>query len=83
MARYVFPDVNDRSPNNPMEIVEKDRVLGLYNQEHGEDALYITETVKEWFKAKAGEQDWSNASFAGNQAILTANVKVENNGYLK
>ena len=37
MARpFVFPDPNDRSPNNPSIIVSPTQVLGIYKQYTGE-----------------------------------------------
>ncbi len=73
MSKYVFPDPDDRSKNNPVVIAESDRVLGLYNQmnEDGDEMQRVTDKVKDWFIKEAIEhQGWDEAKFAGGQCIL-------------
>lgn len=70
--KYVFPDPNDRSKNDPCTIVDSKKVLGIYNQEHNdeEDMQKVTQKVQEWFKAKANETGWDDVRFSGGQCIL-------------
>ena len=70
--KYVLPDPNDRSKNDPNIIVESKRVLGLYNQEHTEedDMQKVTTKVQDWFTEKATEAGWDEIKFSGGQCIL-------------
>jgi hypothetical protein len=79
MAKFLFPDPKDRSPNAPGVIVEKHQIIGLYNQEHSEDAAYVTENVRAWFETEAAAQGWNSATFAGPQCLLNANVTIVSN----
>ncbi|MCU7236817.1 MULTISPECIES: hypothetical protein [Pseudomonas] len=74
MAKFQFPDPKDRSPNAPSIIAEKNQIIGLYNQEHSEDASYVTENVRTWFEEESIRQGWDKAHFAANQCLLTADV---------
>lgn len=76
MARpFVFPDPNDRSPNDPSIIVNPTQVLGIYNQYTGEKKERITSKVQEWFCNKAkNDYLWDDARFSGNQCILEVNL---------
>lgn len=54
MARpFVFPDPNDRSPNDPSVIVSPTQVLGIYKQYTGDRMERVTAKVQEWFCEKA------------------------------
>lgn len=78
MARkYVFPDPDDRSKNNPCIIVDNDKVLGLYNQEQDADNKMqkVTQKVQDWIKEQATELGWDNIKFAGGQCILENEFK--------
>ena len=78
MARkYVFPDPDDRSKNNPCIIVDNDKVLGLYNQEQDVDNKMqkVTQKVQDWIKEQATELGWDNIKFAGGQCILENEFK--------
>ena len=70
--KYVFPDPNDRSKNDPCTIVDTKKVLGLYNQEHidDEDMQKVTQKVQDWFKEKSLNSGWDDVRFAGGQCIL-------------
>jgi len=73
MARpFVFPDPNDRSPNEPSVIVSSAQVLGLYNQDSGDASkmVRVTGKVQEWIEQKAKENCWDEIQFAGNQCVL-------------
>lgn len=78
MARkYVFPDPDDRSKNNPCDIMSSAKVLGLYNQEQENDDKMqkVTQKVQEYIKDKAIELGWDNVKFAGGQCILENEFK--------
>ncbi|TMU24625.1 hypothetical protein E0L35_10330 [Halomonas sp. ATBC28] len=80
MARpYDFPDPNDRSPNHPSELAERDRIISLYNSIHpNEPAQRMSNSVKTWFNTAATEAGWSDIQFVGDQAVLTASVTLNN-----
>lgn len=73
--KYVFPDPDDRSKNDPSIIVGSKKVLGIYNQEHEdeEDMQKVTQKVQEWFKDEAEHNNWDEVSFSGGQCILKNN----------
>lgn len=73
--KYVFPDPDDRSKNDPNTIVDSKKVLGIYNQEHNdeEDMQKVTQKVQDWFKDKAEQMGWDEVSFSGGQCILKNN----------
>jgi hypothetical protein len=73
--KYVFPDPDDRSKNDPNTIVDSKKVLGIYNQEHGddEDMQKVTQKVQDWFTEKAKTNGWDEISFSGGQCILKNN----------
>lgn len=72
MAKYVLPDPNDRSKNDPCIILENKKVLGLYNQSHKEeeDMQKVTPKVEEWLASEATSNGWDEVKFAGGQCIL-------------
>lgn len=79
MARpFVFPDPNDRSPNEPSVIVSSPQVLGLYNQDSGDSnkMLRVTEKVQKWFEKQAKDYKWDNTHFSGNQCVLDVKLPV-------
>ena len=78
MARpFVFPDPNDRSPNEPSFIVSSAQVLGLYNQDGGDSSkmLRVTEKVQKWFEKQALEYCWDKTHFSGNQCLLEVEIQ--------
>ena len=72
MAKYVLPDPNDRSKNDPCIIMENKKVLGLYNQAHPdeEDMQKVMDKVQDWVTAEAKSNGWDEVKFAGGQCIL-------------
>lgn len=76
-GKYVFPDPNDRSKNDPCIIVESKKVLGIYNQEHEseENMQKVTQKVQDWFKDKATGLGWDDIRFSGGQCILENEFK--------
>lgn len=77
MAKYVFPDPNDRSKNDPCVIVNNKKVLGLYNQAHPdeEDMQRVMDKVQEWMTNETKKLGWDDVKFAGGQCILENNFK--------
>ena len=71
---FVFPDPNDRFPNNPSIVVSPTQVLGIYKKYTKEKMDKVTTEVPEWFFNKAKEYQWDNADFSGNQCILKVNL---------
>lgn len=79
MARpFIIPDPKDRSVNEPTKVVSANQVLGFYNQSTGDKKERIVESVKEWYKQTMRDNGWGDATFHGNQCVLTANVKLDN-----
>lgn len=71
MAKYVFPDPNNRSKNDPCIIIETKMVLGLYNQAHDDEEMQkVTEKVQKWITEQAECNGWDEATFVGSQCIL-------------
>ncbi|MDO8329804.1 MAG: hypothetical protein Q7T36_04965 [Fluviicoccus sp.] len=78
MARpFVAPDPKDRSVNEPTQVVNANQVLGLYNQVTGEKKERVVDSVKEWYSQHMIEAGWSDASFHGNQCVLSAEVTLK------
>lgn len=78
MRPFVFPDPNDRSINQPSVIVSQQQVLGLYNQNHpGEKREKVTDVVKNWFVDESANQNWSSATFHGNQCALAVDLEIK------
>lgn len=74
--KYVFPDPDDRSKNDPSIIVSSKKVLGIYNQEHEEDDMQkVTQKVQDWFKDEAIRIGWDDVRFSGGQCILENEFK--------
>ncbi len=74
MPKFVTPDPNDRSPNNPSVIVEANQVLGLYNQANGSDRTRVVDAVKTWFENKMHDEGWTTVHFSGNQCLLSVEI---------
>lgn len=49
---FVFPDPNDRSPNDPSIIVSTEQILGIYNQDCNEEMQRVADKVKECLRMK-------------------------------
>lgn len=75
--KYVIPDPDDRSKNDPSIIISNKKVLGLYNQSHeDEDNIQkVTQKVQEWTTKAAKDRGWDGVSFSGRQYILTNEFK--------
>lgn len=70
--RFVFPDPNDRSYNEPKVILDQPKIIGLFNQENNirPKRQMVTQDVREWFTREAYERGWDSAEFVGNQCTL-------------
>lgn len=75
--KYVFPDPDNRSKNDPCTIINSKKVLGIYNQEHDdeEDMQKVTQKVQDWFKEEAVNNGWDDVRFSGGQCILENEFK--------
>lgn len=71
MAKYVFPDPNDRSKNDPCTIMDNKKVLGLYNQGHPEeeDMQKVMEKVQSWIINESKNQGWDEVKFTGDSVF--------------
>ena len=58
-----FPTPDDYPAATPVVLCPADRVIGLYNQETGNDAKRIAKTLRTWFIAKAKEKEWVACKF--------------------
>lgn len=78
MARpFAMPDPKDRSVNAPTAIMSGAQVLGLYNQENPDDKKErVVPSVKTWLEQDAAREGWKKVDFSGNQAVLTADVRL-------
>lgn len=73
--KFVFPDPNDRSHNNPSVIVTSARVLAAYRKSTGEPMEKVTKKVQdEFIRVAIEEYGWDKATFSGNQCILEADI---------
>lgn len=75
--KYVFPDPDDRSKNDPSIIVSSKKVLGIYNQEHEEEENMqkVTQKVQDWFTEASKKAKWDDVRFSGGQCILENEFK--------
>ena len=73
---FVFPDPNDRSPNNPSVIVSSPQILGIYKHYTGESMERVTKKVQDWFCTEATKKySWDDSVFHGNQCVLSVSVE--------
>lgn len=75
--KYAFPDPDDRSKNNPCDIMSNTKVLGLYNQEHDSDEKMqkVTQKVQDFIEDQALKLGWDEVKFVGGQCILENHFK--------
>jgi hypothetical protein len=74
MARpFEFPDVDDRTKNEPVFLVSPTQVLGNYNQANTvQPQVLMNDDVRIWFRNEACRLGWATAEFRGNQCLLIA-----------
>lgn len=81
---YVFPDPSKRSQWEPSDYCSNEKVVGLYNQEHGTDRKNFSEQIGDWFVCKAKEIGWKQVEKASGGFTLVAEIQipqqVQNNG---
>lgn len=77
LKKFVFPDPDDRTKNDPCVIVLNQRVIGIYNHGHNNDEKIhkVNQKVQDWFKEKAINNGWDNVRFSGGQCILENEFK--------
>ena len=76
LSKYILPDPDDRSKNDPCIIMDTKKVLGLYNQSHDDEEMQkVTPKVQEWTIAEAQKNGWDEARFIGNQCLLENKFK--------
>lgn len=73
---YEMPDPDDRSVNKPHDTVERQALLGLYNQAHPDaPAQRVSDAVRQWFEPQALAAGWAEVIFIEGAAILKANIQ--------
>ncbi|WP_145253519.1 hypothetical protein [Pseudomonas sp. DE0157] len=77
MTRYTFPDPKTRSVSKPTDDCSRKKIVSLYNYAHGTDKTYLTQEIKDWFRATALHLGWSSVVFGPNAATLTAKVVLD------
>ena len=69
--KFVMPDPEDRSQNEPAVILSPTQVLGLYNQENTNDKkTRIVDSVKDTVEKQAKSAGWDEVESIGNQMLL-------------
>ena len=73
---YEMPDPDDRSPNSPHVIVERQAVLGLYNQANAsKPAKVVSQAVRDWFDKDAKATGFTDTTWVDdNTVMLKANI---------
>jgi len=71
---FLFPSPNNFSANSPACVVGREKVLGLYNQMSPNQAVYVSQEVKNFFKTYAFAIGWDTAYFVGNQCFLAVRI---------
>lgn len=61
--RLKFPDPQDCKPAEPAVICPAERVIGLYNQDAGDNAQRIAKKVRAWFIEQAQQRGWAGVHF--------------------
>ncbi len=77
MTHYTFPDPKRRSVSQPTDDCSRKKIVGLYNNAHGTTKTYLTEDIKDWFRATALRLGWASVVFGPNAATLTAKVVLD------
>ncbi|NIZ19674.1 hypothetical protein [Entomospira culicis] len=78
-GRWQWPDPNNRSPNEPQIVMNREKILGLYVKKTGIEATNVTSTVKDAITEEAKSRGWDNVAFMVDQTtnipfcVLTKN----------
>jgi len=82
MASNIFPDPNDRTPNEPYLVLTTERVINIYNfynVDNPVDKLKVE--VKAWMCAEAMKRNWDSCEWSGalkEVCLLGAHFKAIN-----
>lgn len=68
----LFPDVNDRTPNDPAVLLSKAQVENIFSYYCSRQKNPAWQDVQELVTSKAKEAGWDQVRFSGKQAILIA-----------
>jgi len=69
--QFSFPDVQDRTKNEPVCLVSPTQILGNYNQANpGKPQVSMKDNVRTWFQNEAYRLGWTTVEFRGNQCLL-------------
>lgn len=76
MRKFVMPDPNDRTYNEPAVLMSPAQIIGLYNQENRirPKAQIMTPEIKSWFTRFAFDEGWEIINFQGNQCLLIVSI---------
>jgi hypothetical protein len=84
MADNVFPDSNDRTPNDPCVLLSWASVRRLYEKANGaqEDGgpVITTDAIKVFIHHQAAANDWDVVEFHGKQVLLKKILDVRHPG---
>lgn len=69
---YEFPNADARSPKDPNDFCSRDKVLGLYNQEHKTKRVRMSPDVEVWFEMEARKRKWVACHFSDAGCTLIA-----------
>ena len=64
-AKIKFPNTKSCKPENPAVFCTAERLLGLYNQDSGDQktAVKISKKVRRWFAKEALAKGWAGVHF--------------------
>lgn len=62
-AKLKFPEPTDYKQAHPAILCTAERVMGLYNQNSGNDGKKISKTVRKWFFGEAAKRGWAGVHF--------------------
>ena len=72
-----FPVPEDRTPNSPCVLLEKDDVLSIYNSDTRNITKYQKDDdVVKWFQQAANLFGWERCEFHGCQCLLYAKISL-------
>lgn len=75
--RVEFPDVNDRTVNEPAILVSPKLIVALWNQSNPKsERSRVDDQLEEWFCAQAKFLGWTLANFIGKQCLLQVTVRL-------
>lgn len=69
-APIKFPDRDRMNNANPFALIEREKVIALYNKANKSHMVRLSDTVAEWFKQEAKNNGWEAV-----QAIMYGTTK--------